>query len=182
MSIPIGTLLAMSPFEALVAMLNDANSLQGGETLIPSLVSFGAPSVVNGAITQITLTANPPTGFVNGSATNFFVGNETFLYNRISLADFFVAPEDLNIPFNTPADTYSILNVWQAKYGFNDAGGDFSIEQIGLGASIVTVRADPNSLRWYGSVDVTIVSPLPSIGTSIENPILTGIPYPTPLL
>ena len=162
-------LLLKPPTDALVDILNFNN----GKYIQYNSVYFENMTPLDGRRTQITIRALP-----HQSGVHRYIGQKTFVYHRLDLAELFTGDE-LDLTLVNPTSTYEILNALQSIDEFIFVQNDFVIETIPQGVTSYTLKAGPNSLRFKGEVTFNIAPPPLSLDDIIWNTLLGGVNYPT---
>lgn len=145
--IDTATLLTLLPKKALVAAYND----QTGRTVPHGQALFNDPVDLGTGLTQITLSIRPP---LSNYEVLPYIGEDTFTYQRLNLADLgtLIADDMQTFAPPLPTTTATIVAELQTRYGIVSDENDFIIEEITADSNGFSLRAAPTSLRWYGSL------------------------------
>lgn len=161
------------PLSAILGAIDSQNNVN----LIASQYSFSNPTPYSDPTgqtnTQITLTAN--------SADCPYTGSVTVSYNRLNLADLAtMLPTPLK--FHGLSRALDVAAAMNQFYGLNFNGAnDIQDNQISInpdGSGLVNLIAQPNSLGWYGSVQLSFIAGNFDLAASISQPVLPGLMYP----
>jgi hypothetical protein len=140
--------LTLTPTQALRALVNEVTV----NPLNSSDYSLGSPAAETGdRNTSIVLTA---TGLTT------YTGSKTVRYNRIPLSVFFQG-QVLQYSTNRFISDQDLWNLLANDFNFAVGPSDYILQALdvdSLPGGIYTLTANPNSLRWVGSVDIELTA------------------------
>lgn len=159
----------MSTLTELLALVNTAN----GTNYDASHVAFAAPAVVdhNGKNTSIVVT-----GKAGGGRT----GSKTLYYTRLDLAQQFTGHPLTSSGPATGGTLAEVLADIATATGVSIDAGDLSnAADVDFSAGTVTLTAKADSLKWVGSVVVTLTTDAIDINSELTVDELAGFNYAT---
>ncbi len=165
--------LGKAPPDAMVDVLNETFGMMADY----GTVDFSAPSPLFGTKTSVTATMlQPPFGGGQYSGTLVLV------YNRVDVSQFF-SGSDLIRSIPLPGTTNDIINVLKAKYNLYIDPSDFVIEHIPANTITYDLKTMPGSLRWTGSVLMSVVgAPIPLsqifVNTTVNGIVVPSLTFP----
>lgn len=161
---------------ALLAEINAANTT----TLLASDVQFSNPQVITGGTWQGIASDRNTAIRVTGISLNY-KGNKVITYNRKDLSQLNNLPSFKMAVFNinTVWDLIPYFAYWT---GIKFVQGDLINDPVtGLvnGVGNITVRADPNSIGWQGTITFPVTLGGVGLDTVVTTTALTGLNYPS---
>ncbi len=160
-------LLQMTPADALVAMVNYENrtAFRPGAFNITELMQL------NGTTTQVLMTSRRPWADLDVVPDP---GSFLFVYERLNVADHFASVLGGYRPA-MPTSTQALLDEITRRTGQLFYPDDFELDYIDRdNADPYTLRAKPESLRWVGTIAVTL-GDYPDLSTYLAD--ATPQPY-----
>lgn len=121
--------------------------------IYPEYVTFGAPTALVGARTEVTMYA-----LSDGQAQSRFSGQKTIRYDRIHI-DTILHDLDRSIVIELPCNTNDIFDKMVTSEGWYFDYDDFVTENIPVGTQSYRLVARPDSLRWVGDTQITLLEP-----------------------
>ncbi len=161
--------LGKAPSDAMVDVLNSTFGIAADY----GTVGFSTPAALGGTRTSVTATMLQP-----AFGSTAYSGNLVLVYNRVDVSQFFVNKDLIqNIPL--PGTTNDILNALKAKYNLDIDPSDFVIEHIPANATVYVLKTLAESLRWTGSVLMSVIGiPVP-LSDILTVTTLNGINVPS---
>lgn len=142
-------LLVMTPADALVAMVNYENRT----AFRPGAFDISELLVLSGTTTQVLMTSRRPWADLDVVPDP---GSFLFVYERLNVADHFASVLGSYRPL-MPTSTQALLDEITARTGQQFYPDDFELDYIDRdNADPYTLRAKPESLRWVGSISITL--------------------------
>jgi len=144
------TLLRLSPQDAIVAMLNEEN-----QTAFPNYIfKISPPTVVSGKTTKVTLTTRKSASKLDEIP---YQGTLDFTYERLPLDEQFAGVLTSFRP-QLPCSTQTVLDELTRLTGQQFYLDDIVHEEIDRSnAAPYVLKAKSESLRWIGSLTVTLI-------------------------
>lgn len=166
--------LYKDPVTTLLGVIAQNNGIQ----LSPEDYDFSAPEVNDTGVnpnqnTHVTISANNNVAPYQGSIQIF--------YNRLDLGDL---PKLVNLTLQAPefTNSHDILPYLNDRFGLNLEPGDVMlVEAVDMETyKTVTLTAQPTSLGWIGTVNLSVRQGDIPLENYLVNTALPGFQYPTP--
>lgn len=141
--------------------------------LAPANVTLGVPAVNSSGIslknTMVTMTAVAGQGY-SGSTTAY--------YNRVSLADI-VATGSSNFFYTNQVTSSDVLPLFNTAFNTNLQASDIVVENLpapdGTGKITYTLTANPHSLAFNASVQITLTPATVDLAAAVTNTDMNGL-------
>lgn len=159
-----------------MALLNSANST----SFVAGDFDFSTPKVIAGTWQEAATNKNTAVRVV-GKAGGKYQGKVDILYDRLKLDDL-VHVKGWRALADTPASAHALIAPISYFTGIQltvDDIEDNPVVDNGDGSFTATITAKAGSYGWTGSVPLSIKQGGVSLITSITQPLLPGIDYPT---
>lgn len=162
-------LLKYKPLDALLIVINQSENLR----LNPKQIRVTQIEGIEGTKTLVRLESFSAD---NAAMDDFYRESGLFTYDRINIADVFNDGHFVNLKL--PTTTHDLLDVLERDTGIIFDKGDLPLESIWSENYILKPR--DNSLRWVGSVRLTIGSVVECIQLSsvLTANVLNDLRYP----
>lgn len=146
-----GLLLTLSPQNAILRMINDAN----GTNFKPGAFNFGQPVQGPGRQVAMRLSARPAVARNDWQPVQ---GELDVTYNRLDIGATFAGALD-GFTVTLPASTQNVIDELTRRTGQAFFLEDIVLEEITRqNATAYLIKAKAESLRWYGALEVTLLN------------------------
>lgn len=169
--------LQATPWDALIARINDLYRTE----LEPFTTRLGSFESEGGTRTRITIVPKQVDSSTNTAPP---IVHTEYTYDRLDLSTFFVGPALKQLSGLTlPTDTFKVLDAISELNDIVFTLNDFTHVQYDTYNEVLTLEANPKSLRFVGQVQFELVNTtkklLANLGDKLEFPLANTWPLGT---